>query len=61
MSNIETTVLRLEVARVENGWMVNTSNYVRGDMGGYFVAKTPAQLAELIINWAQAQADEPAK
>jgi hypothetical protein len=51
----------LRVERMANGWIViGGSGYERATMvpTGH-VARTPKELADLILGWAQAQADLP--
>lgn len=51
----------IEVHRVENGWVVSSGSYNRGECWAKHVARTPKELADLMQEWAQAQGDLPRK
>lgn len=62
MKGIDPNTNSLRVERMENGWIVlGGSEYQRSStiaIGGH-VARTPKELADLFMVWAQAQDDLP--
>lgn len=62
MKGIDPTTHSLRVERMENGWIVlGGSDYQRSSTipSSGHVARTPKELADLFMVWAQAQDDLP--
>jgi hypothetical protein len=62
-NGLDPEMKHLELSRVQNGWMLaSPSSFAReGRYMPLMVARTPRELADLVIAWAQQQADAPMK
>jgi hypothetical protein len=62
--NLDAKLANLKIRRVCNGWVIHSDNdqwgrshdgmYVQGET---VVARTPGELSEQVMHWAQKQAD----
>jgi hypothetical protein len=62
MSAIDPGSGSLRIDRVDNGWVVFSGTNFAMNCGGVpttHVARTPKELADLVMGWAQAQNDLP--